>query len=68
MYEIREADLTRDLQAIRSLWLEYLTLGNDEAEPRPGNNVRIRDLWLENDPGRYSDRQNSVEDFLVSQK
>jgi GNAT superfamily N-acetyltransferase len=36
MNEIRDADLTRDLQVIRSLWLDYLTWGNDEMEARHG--------------------------------
>ena len=30
--------------------------------------VRIRDLWLGNDSGKCSDRQNRVEDFHVSQR
>jgi len=38
-----------------------------EAEPRPESHIRIRDLWLGNDSGRCSDRQNRVEDFHVSQ-
>ncbi len=36
MNEIRDADLTRDHPAIRSLWLDYLTWGNDELEARHG--------------------------------
>jgi len=43
MYEIREADLTRDLQAIRSLWLEYLTWGNDEMEAKHGFRLPVHE-------------------------
>jgi GNAT superfamily N-acetyltransferase len=43
MYEIREADLTHDLQAIRSLWLEYLTWGNDEMEVRHGFRLPVHE-------------------------
>jgi hypothetical protein len=34
MNEVREADLARDLNAIRDLWLEYLSWCNDELETR----------------------------------
>ena len=44
MNEIREADLTHDLQAIRSLWLEYLTWGNDELEARHGFRLPIQEM------------------------
>src|SRR6266508_5901868 len=43
MNEIREADLTRDLQAIRSLWLDYLTWGNDEMEARHGFRLPVQE-------------------------
>ncbi len=36
MNEIRDADLNQDLQTIRSLWLDYLTWGNDELEAKHG--------------------------------
>ena len=36
MAVIREADLPRDQDAVRRLWLEYLTWGNDELESRYG--------------------------------
>ncbi len=36
MKDIRDADLTCDLQAIRALWTEYLTWGNNELEARHG--------------------------------
>jgi GNAT superfamily N-acetyltransferase len=34
MAEIREADVPGDLGAVRRLWLDYLTWGNDELEAR----------------------------------
>ena len=36
MANIREADLPRDLEAVRRLWLEYLTWADDEVETRYG--------------------------------
>ncbi len=36
MKDIRDADLSHDLQAVRNLWTEYLTWGNDELEARHG--------------------------------
>jgi putative acetyltransferase len=36
MADIREADLSRDLEAVRCLWLEYLTWINGELETRYG--------------------------------
>ena len=36
MIEIRDADVSRDLPTIRSLWFEYLTWGNDELESKHG--------------------------------
>lgn len=44
MKEIREADLTRDLPAIRRLWLDYLTWGNDELEARHGFRMPIHEM------------------------
>ncbi len=43
MNEIRDADLTRDLQAIRDLWLNYLTWGNDEMETRHGFRLPVHE-------------------------
>jgi GNAT superfamily N-acetyltransferase len=34
MAEIREADVPGDLEAVRRLWLDYLSWGNDEMEAR----------------------------------
>src|SRR6266498_6025418 len=41
---------------------------SSEAEPRSKSRSWIRDLWLGNDSGKYSDRQNRVEDCLISQR
>ncbi len=43
MKEIRQADLTRDLPMIRSLWLDYLTWGNEELETRHGFRLPIHE-------------------------
>jgi GNAT superfamily N-acetyltransferase len=43
MAEIREADLPRDLDAVRRLWLEYLTWGNDGLESRYGFRLPVRE-------------------------
>src|SRR5512138_255710 len=43
MNEIRNADLTRDLEAIRNLWLDYLTWGNDELEARHGFRLPVHE-------------------------
>jgi GNAT superfamily N-acetyltransferase len=43
MNEVREADLARDLNAIRDLWLEYLSWGNDELETRHGFRLPIEE-------------------------
>jgi GNAT superfamily N-acetyltransferase len=43
MAEIREADLPRDLDAVRRLWLEYLTWGNDGRESRYGFRLPVRE-------------------------
>jgi GNAT superfamily N-acetyltransferase len=44
MKEIREADLTRDLQAIRGLWLDYLTWGNAELEAKHGIRMPVHEM------------------------
>lgn len=44
MAEIRSADLVRDIQAIRGLWLEYLTWGNDEMEARHGFRLPVQEV------------------------
>ncbi len=44
MKEIRDADLNRDLQTIRSLWLDYLTWGNDELEARHGFRLPVHEM------------------------
>jgi len=43
MNEIRDADLTRDLPAIRNLWLEYLSWSNDETDARHGFRLPIHE-------------------------
>jgi GNAT superfamily N-acetyltransferase len=43
MAEIRQADLSRDLLAVRSLWLDYLTWGNDEMEARHGFRLPVHE-------------------------
>jgi GNAT superfamily N-acetyltransferase len=43
MVENREADLARDLEAIRALWLDYLTWGNDEMESRHGFRLPVQE-------------------------
>lgn len=43
MIEIRNADLTGDLPAVRSLWLDYLGWGNDEMEARHGFRLPVRE-------------------------
>jgi GNAT superfamily N-acetyltransferase len=47
---IREADLSRDLGTVESLWLEYLTWGNDELEARYGFRLPVREA-VERDLG-----------------
>jgi GNAT superfamily N-acetyltransferase len=44
MNEIRDADLTGDLEVIRSLWLEYLSWGNDELEARHGFRLPVQEM------------------------
>ena len=46
MIEIREADLARDLQTVRGLWLDDLTLGNDEMESRHGFRLPVQAVSL----------------------
>jgi putative acetyltransferase len=41
--DIRPADLTRDKNAIRDLWLAYLTWGNDEMEARHGFRLPVHE-------------------------
>jgi len=43
MAEIREADLSRDLEAVELLWLDYLTWGNDGLEARYGFRLPVRE-------------------------
>ncbi len=44
MNEIRDGDLTRDHRAIRGLWLDYLTWGNDELEARHGFRLPVHEM------------------------
>ncbi len=39
-----------------------------EAEPRSEIRSGIRNVWLGNGPGKCSDRQNRMDDFLVPQE
>ncbi len=43
MSDIRNADLARDHHAIRDLWLDYLTWGNDEMEARHGFRLPVHE-------------------------
>jgi GNAT superfamily N-acetyltransferase len=43
MAEIREADPSRDLEAVGRLWLDYLTWGNDGLEARYGFRLPVRE-------------------------
>jgi GNAT superfamily N-acetyltransferase len=43
MNEIRDADFTCDLPAIRGLWLEYLTWGNDEMDAKHGFRLPVQE-------------------------
>ncbi len=36
MADVRDAELARDLEVVRQMWLEYLTWGNDELDARHG--------------------------------
>jgi hypothetical protein len=44
MNEIRDADLNRDLETIRNLWLDYLAWGNDELEARHGFRLPVHEM------------------------
>jgi GNAT superfamily N-acetyltransferase len=43
MSDVREAVLPDDLEAVRSLWLDYLTWGNDELDARYGFRLPIQE-------------------------
>jgi ribosomal protein S18 acetylase RimI-like enzyme len=43
MAEIRDADPSRDLEAVERLWLEHLTWANDELEARYGFRLPVRE-------------------------
>ncbi len=43
MADMRDAVLPRDLGAIRGLWLDYLTWGNDELEARHGFRLPVQE-------------------------
>jgi putative acetyltransferase len=43
MAEIRSADLSRDLETVGRLWLDYLTWGNDELESRYGFRLPVQE-------------------------
>lgn len=43
MSDIRNVDLARDQRAIRDLWLDYLTWGNDEMEARHGFRLPVHE-------------------------
>lgn len=43
MVEIRQADPSHDLDAVKTLWLEYLSWGNDELQRRFGFRLQIQD-------------------------
>lgn len=43
MVEILNADLARDLPVVRSLWLDYLSWGNDEMEARHGFRLPVHE-------------------------
>jgi GNAT superfamily N-acetyltransferase len=44
MNDIRDADLNRDLETIRNLWLDYLAWGNDELEARHGFQLPVHEM------------------------
>jgi GNAT superfamily N-acetyltransferase len=48
MVEIRDARLPRDVDAVRTLWLAYLTWGNDEMESRYGSRLPVEET-IQND-------------------
>ena len=41
MYEVRDADPSRDRESIRSLWHDYLSWGNEELQKRYGFQMPI---------------------------
>jgi GNAT superfamily N-acetyltransferase len=43
MADVRDALLPHDLDAVRSLWLDYLTWGNDELEARHGFRLPVQE-------------------------
>jgi GNAT superfamily N-acetyltransferase len=43
MADVRDAVLPRDLEAVRSLWLDYLIWGNDELEARHGFRLPVHE-------------------------
>jgi len=43
MDKVRNAHLDRDLEAVKTLWLEYLSWGNDELEKRFGFRLPIEE-------------------------
>lgn len=43
MDEIRQADLDHDLEAVKTLWLQYLSWGNDELQKRFGFRLPVED-------------------------
>jgi GNAT superfamily N-acetyltransferase len=43
MADLRDAVLPRDLDAVRGLWLDYLTWGNDELEARHGFRLPVQE-------------------------
>ncbi len=43
MADVRDAVLPRDLEAVRGLWLDYLTWGNDELEARHGFRLPVQE-------------------------
>jgi GNAT superfamily N-acetyltransferase len=43
MADVRDAVLPGDLEAVRGLWLDYLTWGNDELEARHGFRLPVQE-------------------------
>ncbi len=43
MDKVRNAHLDRDLEAVKTLWLEYLWWGNDELENRFGFRLPVEE-------------------------
>ncbi len=65
MKDIREAEVPRDLQVIRSLWLDYLHWGNDELEARHGFRLRV-DEAVERDLANIAKFQPPSGQILLS--